>query len=81
MNTWLKIKEEASGWPAHVGDDPVKQQEHLRSYKAKEGIELNRNYIEKNPGKRSLAKMMLNSMWGSLASAQTKLKSKSSEIL
>lgn len=64
VNTWLKIKEEASGWPAHVGNDPVKREEHLRAYSAREGIQLDRNSIAKNPGKRSLAKMMLNSMWG-----------------
>ena len=25
VNTWLKIKEEASVWPEYVGNDPVKQ--------------------------------------------------------
>ena len=29
VNTWLKIKEEASGWSEHVGNDPVEQQEHV----------------------------------------------------
>ena len=64
VNTWLKIKEEASGWPRHVGDDPLKRQRHLDDYRDKEGIELGPEKIEKNPGLRTLAKMMLNSMWG-----------------
>ena len=64
VNTWLKIKEEASGWPSHVGDDPLKRQRHLDDYRDKEGIELDPEKIEKNPGLRTLAKMMLNSMWG-----------------
>ena len=64
VNTWLKIKEEASGWPEHVGNDPIKQQEHVRNYEEKEHIQLDPPRIEKNPGLRTLAKMMLNSMWG-----------------
>ena len=64
VNTWLKIKEEASGWSSHVGDDPLKRQRHLADYRDKEGIELDPEKIEKNPGLRTLAKMMLNSMWG-----------------
>ena len=63
VNTWLKIKE-ASGWPENVGNDPVKQQEHVANYYAKENIQLEPAKIEKNPGLRTLAKMMLNSMWG-----------------
>ena len=64
VNTWLKIKEEASGWPSHVGDDPLKQRQHLTDYEAREGIRLDPTNIQKNPGLRALAKMMLNSMWG-----------------
>ena len=64
VNTWLKIKEEASGWPSDVGDDPLKRQQHLDDYRYKEGIELDPEKIEKNPGLCMLAKMMLNSMWG-----------------
>ena len=64
VNTWLKIKVEASGWPEHVGNDPVEQQEHIEKYLQKEEIQLDPTKIEKNPGLRTLAKMMLNSMWG-----------------
>ena len=64
VNTWLKIKEEASGWPPHVGNDLEKQRQHIADYYAREGIRLDRANIKKNPGLRTLAKMMLNSMWG-----------------
>ena len=47
-----------------MGDDPLKRQRHLDDYRDKEGIELDPEKIEKNPGLRTLAKMMLNSMWG-----------------
>jgi hypothetical protein len=37
---------------------------YLTSFKEREGVELDRNSISHNPGKRSLAKLMLNSFWG-----------------
>ena len=64
VNTWLKIKQEASGWPSWVGDDETKRQQYLREYFEHEGIQLEYDKIQKNPGLRTLAKMMLNSMWG-----------------
>ena len=64
VNTWLKIKQEASGWPSWVEDDETKRQQYLREYFEHEGIQLEYDKIEKNPGLRTLAKMMLNSMWG-----------------
>ena len=38
VNTWLKIKQEASGWPSWVGDDETKRQQYLREYYEHEGI-------------------------------------------
>ena len=64
VNTWLKIKQEASGWPKWVGDDETKRQQYIRDYYEHEGIHLEYDKIEHNPGLRALAKMMLNSMWG-----------------
>ena len=64
VNTWLKIKQEASGWPSWVGDDETKRQQYLREYDEHEVIQLEYDKIEHNPGLRTLAKMMLNSMWG-----------------
>ena len=63
VNTWLKIKQEASGWPKEVNTEEEKQS-YIQKYYEKEGIQLDYDKIEKNPGLRTLAKMMLNSMWG-----------------
>lgn len=60
VNTWLKTKQEASGWPAWVGNDPVKRQQYTDDYERVEGIRLDPSKIEKNAGLRSLAKLMLN---------------------
>ena len=48
----------------HAENDPEEQQKHLDNYYAKEKIQLDPTKVEKNPGLRILAKMMLNSMWG-----------------
>ena len=64
VNTFLKMKQEASGWPSDVGMNSEKQTQYLKAYERHEGIQLNPMNISKNPGKRSLAKMMLNSFWG-----------------
>ena len=63
VNTWLKHKTEASGWPPHCKTDEQKQ-EYVRQYKEREGIELEPERIEKNPGRKQVAKLMLNSFWG-----------------
>ena len=64
VNQWLKIKQEASGWPECVGNDEAKRQQYIRDYEEREGIKLEYHKIQKNPGLRALVKMMLNSMWG-----------------
>lgn len=72
VNIFLKIKQEASGWPSWVGNDPVKQQQYVSDYATNEGIQLDPNNIKKNPGKRSLAKLMLNSFWGKFGQQSNK---------
>ena len=66
IQMWLKVKQEASGWPSWVKteEDKIK---YVNDYQAAENIELDPLLIEKNPGKRSIAKLMLNSFWGKLA--------------
>ena len=49
-----------------MGDDETKRQQYIREYYEHEGILLEYDKIEHNPGLRALAKMMLNSMWGKL---------------
>ena len=63
VNTWLKIKQEASGWPEGVNTEEEKQS-YINEYFKQENIRLEYDKIEYNPGLRTLAKMMLNSMWG-----------------
>ena len=64
VNTCLKIKQEASGWPKWAGDDETKCKQCICDYYEHEGIQLEYNMIEYNPGLQALAKMMLSSMWG-----------------
>ena len=63
IKTFMKIKQEASGWPAEC-DTNEKKRNYLNAYKEHEGIELDPSQIEKHPGLRSLTKLMLNSYWG-----------------
>ena len=60
VNLFLNYKQEASGLP-----DDVKTEEEIDSYIAnyyeKEGIMLDKHNIKKNPGLRSVTKLMLNS--------------------
>ena len=58
VNTWLKIKQESAGWP----DDcrtPEEKQNYIRRYQEREGITLEN--VAKNPERKQVAKMMLNS--------------------
>ncbi|XP_074619749.1 uncharacterized protein LOC141878657 [Acropora palmata] len=70
VNTWLKIKVEASGWPSGPARDPdhpqcqEARQLYVREYLAREGINLDPDEIVKNPGRKATAKLMLNSFWG-----------------
>ena len=63
VNMYLKIKQEASGYPKHCVTDEQKQQ-YIDEYYEHEGIRLDPNKIEYNPGLRFLAKLSLNSLWG-----------------
>ncbi len=63
VNKFLKIKTEASGWPAWCVDEESKQR-YLDEFKEREGIELDRDNIIPNPGLKQIAKLMLNSFWG-----------------
>ena len=71
VNTWLKIKQEASGWPRWCNTEEKKQQ-YIRNYHEREGILLEYDKIKKNPGLKALAKLMLNSFWGKFGEKQNK---------
>ena len=65
IQKWLKIKTESSGWPSSCQSDEQRA-EFIREFQERESVELDPNEIEKNPGKRFIAKLMLNSFWGKL---------------
>ena len=54
---------EASGWPAHCLTEDQKA-EYVKQYEEHEGIKLDPEKIEKNPGRKQVAKLILNSFWG-----------------
>lgn len=66
MKTFLKLKQEASGWPSDC-TTPEKKKEYIQMYREKEGIELNDENINVNPSYRNLAKLCANSLWGKLS--------------
>ena len=63
VNTFLKIKQEASRWPDWCKNEEDKRK-YIGLYHEKEGILLDYDKIQKNKGLRALAKLMLNSFWG-----------------
>jgi len=66
INTFLKVKVEASGYPHDCQTDAQKQN-YVQSYLDKEGVVLDPAKIEFNPGLRLVGKAALNSLWGRLA--------------
>ena len=63
INTFLKLKQQASGFPSHVKSEQDKDA-YVQKYLEHEGILLDKHLIEKNPGLRSLSKLALNSFYG-----------------
>lgn len=70
INKFLKLKQEASGWPEWVKSEADKDR-YIEEFELKEGIHLDREQIRKNPGFRALAKLMLNSFWGKFGQRNT----------
>ena len=75
VNTFLKIKQQASGWPEWCVDEETKER-YIQKYKETEGIELDRNDIEYNAGLRYIAKLCLNTTWGYLCKNSYKSQTK-----
>ena len=59
VDKFLRIKTEASGWPASCVTEQEKR-EYLRQFEQKEGIKLDPSKVASNSGLRSLAKLCLN---------------------
>ena len=65
IDTFAKIKLEASGYPKNCVTDEQKQA-YVDDIFENQGIQLDPAKISYNPGLRILAKLMLNSFWDSL---------------
>ena len=71
VNKFLKAKQEASGWPSDVVTEEQKAQ-YIADYENHEGISLDPEKIKVNPGRKAVAKVMLNSFWGKFGEADNK---------
>lgn len=69
INTFLKVKQESSGWPQGVKTAEEKD-EYIKSYFEHEGIQLDSENIEVNPGLRTVSKLCLNTLWGKFGQAE-----------
>ena len=63
INTWLKVKQESSGYPTWA-DTEEKKTQYREDYQEYQGIDLDPALIAKNAGRKATAKLMLNSFWG-----------------
>ena len=62
INTFLRIKQEASGLPDNVSSKNVNM--YIEEYQKHEGIHLIPDNIKRNPGLRGVSKLALNSFYG-----------------
>ena len=71
VNKFLKAKQEASGYPSDVQTEAQKET-YILDYEHHEGIKLEPEKIKVNPGRKQVAKVMLNSFWGKFGEADNK---------
>lgn len=75
MDRFLKIKQQASGWPKNCNSIEEKEV-YIEKFSKYEGIKLEFSDIVENPGLRALAKLILNSFWGKLGQRENQPKTK-----
>jgi hypothetical protein len=75
INTFLKLKAEASGYLGWVRS-PEDEDRYIRSFYESEGIRLNKDAICTNAVKRALAKLCLNTLWGKFTERNNRTQSK-----
>uniref|UniRef100_A0A1A8SMB5 DNA-directed DNA polymerase n=1 Tax=Nothobranchius rachovii TaxID=451742 RepID=A0A1A8SMB5_9TELE len=63
INTFLKQKQQASGFPEGLNDDESKRK-YVQDYNIHQGVQLDVSKIQRNPAKRAISKLCLNSLWG-----------------
>ena len=79
VNCFLKIKQEASGYPPECYDsddllNDEKIDKYIKDYHYNQGIFLDKENICYNPGLRTIAKNILNSLWGKFAQNENNTK-------
>lgn len=75
MNKFIKIKQEASGWPKKCKTEEEKNK-YIQEFFEREDVKLEYAMIMENPGLRSLAKLVLNSFWGKFGQRENQPKTK-----
>ena len=65
-DTFLKGKQEASGYPPEATDQESREK-YIRDYKTNHGIWLDADKIKPTPAKRQVSELCLNSFWGKFA--------------
>jgi hypothetical protein len=75
VNTFLKIKQQAAGFPNWVKSAEDKQK-YIQNFYKREGIQLEIDKVIENNGLKAIAKLMLNSQWGRYAMQTNKTQSK-----
>ena len=78
MDAWLKIKQESASWPRWCVT-PGDKDQYVDQYREREGIQLNPSLIQKNPGRKQVAKLMLNSFWGKFGERPNKAKTEQNQ--
>ncbi|XP_031153064.1 uncharacterized protein LOC116048233 [Sander lucioperca] len=66
VKTFLKRKQESSGYPGHIQTEDEKEK-YIEDYYVQEGIRLDPDKITVNKAVRSIQKLLLNSLWGRFA--------------
>uniref|UniRef100_A0A914HZ65 DNA-directed DNA polymerase n=1 Tax=Globodera rostochiensis TaxID=31243 RepID=A0A914HZ65_GLORO len=75
VRLFLKLKEEASGFPKGVETEEQKKK-WAEEYKEKYGIDIDLERVKKNAGLRYISKLMLNSLWGKFSMRNSLCKNK-----
>ena len=75
VDTFLKLKTEASGYPSWVRTPEVEDR-YIANFRASEGVLLDKDAIRPNAAKRGLSKLCLNSMWEKLTERNDRTKTK-----
>ena len=71
IKTFLRVKQESSGYPSNVITEEDKDN-YIKDYEEKMKIKLDKSKIEKNEGRRAVAKLCLNSLWGKFGQQNNK---------